>query len=64
MSLRRRDFITLLGGAAASPIAARAQRPIPVIAFLGGETPDVFAALVEPSAGLGLLMTGGPRATP
>ena len=46
--MRRRDFIGLAGSAAAWPLAVHAQQPsLPVIGFVSGTSPEVYAVRVR-----------------
>src|SRR5262249_15540689 len=52
--LRRREFVAGLGGAAAWPLAARAQQRMPVIGFLSTASAEEYAPVVLPGFRRGL----------
>src|ERR1700681_174094 len=56
--MRRRDFISFVGGAAAWPLVARAQQPaMPAIGFLSSRAPNADAHLLA-AFNLGLKQAG------
>jgi putative ABC transport system substrate-binding protein len=62
--VRRRAFITLLGGAAAWPLAARAQQPaMPVVAYLSVGAPLMhhLAVFKQSLAEAGFVEEPSPR---
>jgi putative ABC transport system substrate-binding protein len=58
--VRRREFITLIGGAAVTwPLGAHGQPPakLPTVGFIGSDSPDAYAVLLR-AFRVGLKATG------
>jgi putative ABC transport system substrate-binding protein len=45
--MRRRDVVTLIGGTILMPLSARAQQAMPVVGYLGAESPTLFATRLQ-----------------
>ena len=59
--IERREFITLLGGAAAWPLATSAQQtPMPVIGYLDPRSPDAISERLRALAGPKCRTAGSP----
>src|SRR5580704_7572154 len=55
--MKRRDFVAALGALAVWPLPTRAQPSMPVVGFVGSDTPDLYAGRLR-AFRLGLRVIG------